>query len=52
MHTCTDIATIIGNLLPLATAAINLATAIQTRPRHGDNQQSKRNDNSKPGKPF
>jgi hypothetical protein len=47
MHTWTDIVTAIGDLLTLATAAINLAAAIHTRPRHG--QQTPHNRGEKAG---
>jgi hypothetical protein len=42
MRTWTDIAAIIGDLLILSTAAINLTAAIRTRPGHDRNQQSQR----------
>jgi hypothetical protein len=35
MHTWTSIATTIGDLFTLATAAVNFTAAIQTRPRRG-----------------
>ncbi|MEU7960772.1 hypothetical protein [Micromonospora humida] len=52
MHTCTDIATILGDLLTLATAAINLAAALKTRPGHHSNQQSRSNNGRQPKKPH
>ncbi len=38
MHTWVGIATSVSVLLTLATAAINLATAIRTHPRHDRNR--------------
>jgi hypothetical protein len=51
MHIWTDITAIIGDLLILSTAAINLAAAIRTQPGHDRNKQSPRDGVQESGGP-
>lgn len=48
MHAWTDIATTIGDLLTVATATINLAAAIKTRPSHGRRQHDRHDGSRNP----